>query len=140
MQDMAATLPNPGGPEQAGISARAVLRTQHSGEVYQPAPYFCLILTRSAVISSNGSAIFRACLHALTADRSTTELRWNFTCENANHRIMGTAVKLRVTDCITDGMRPSMPQPTKWAGIGSQIDAAMIFARANFVIVHCLVR
>jgi hypothetical protein len=26
-----------------------------------------------------------------------------------------------------------MPQPTKWQRIGNQIDAAMIFALANFV-------
>src|SRR6266705_1937120 len=41
-----------------------------------PAPFLCLGLLRSALISYNGSTIFRTCLHALTADRSTTELRW----------------------------------------------------------------
>jgi hypothetical protein len=29
-----------------------------------------------------------------------------------------------------------LPQPTEWQRIGNQIDAAMIFARADFVSVH----
>ena len=33
-----------------------------------------------------------------------------------------------------DGViRLSVPEPTEWQHIGHQIDAAMIFARANFV-------
>ena len=30
----------------------------------------------------------------------------------------------------------AVPQPTEWQHIGNQIDAAMIFARADFVSVH----
>ena len=30
----------------------------------------------------------------------------------------------------------AVPEPTKWQRIGNQIDAAMIFARADFVNVH----
>jgi hypothetical protein len=43
----------------------------------------------------------------------------------------------RVADCA----RPRVPPPTEWQRIGNQIDAAMIFARANFINVlrvsHC---
>ncbi len=34
--------------------------------------------------------------------------------------------------------RPSVPQATEWQRIGNQIDAAMIFARADFVKVRWL--
>jgi len=37
-----------------------------------------------------------------------------------------------VADCI----RLALPQPTNWQRIGNQIDAAMIFSRADFVNVH----
>ena len=43
---------------------------------------------------------------------------------------------LRVADCITDRIRLVIPQPTKWQRIGNQIDAAFVFARADFVKVH----
>ena len=36
----------------------------------------------------------------------------------------------RVADCM---IRRVIPQPTEWENIGNQIDAAMIFARADFV-------
>jgi len=36
----------------------------------------------------------------------------------------------RVADCI---IRRVILQPSEWQHIGNQIDAAMIFARANFV-------
>ena len=41
-----------------------------------------------------------------------------------------------VADCIADSVRFTIPQPTKGQRIGNQIDAAMIFARADFVKVH----
>jgi hypothetical protein len=50
---------------------------------------------------------------------------------NANHGIMRAAVKLCVADCVTNCARLAVPQPTEWQCIGNQIDAAMIFARAN---------
>jgi hypothetical protein len=43
---------------------------------------------------------------------------------------------LRVADCITDRIRLVIPQPTKWQRIGNQIDAAFVFARADFVNAH----
>jgi len=42
----------------------------------------------------------------------------------------------RVADCVRDGIRRAIPQPTKWQRIGDEIEAAMIFARADFVKVH----
>ena len=36
-------------------------------------------------------------------------------------------------DCIADRVRLTIPQPTEWQRIGNQIDAASIFARADFV-------
>jgi hypothetical protein len=38
-----------------------------------------------------------------------------------------------VPDCIRDGTRPAIPQPTEWQRIGNQIDAACVFAGAAFV-------
>jgi hypothetical protein len=38
-----------------------------------------------------------------------------------------------VPDCICDGIRPGVPQPTERQRIGNQIKAAFIFARADFV-------
>ena len=35
-----------------------------------------------------------------------------------------------VANCI---IRRVIPQPTEWENIGNQIDAAMIFARTDFV-------
>jgi hypothetical protein len=32
-----------------------------------------------------------------------------------------------VSDCIRDGLRLAIPQPTEWQRIGNQINAAMIF-------------
>jgi hypothetical protein len=40
---------------------------------------------------------------------------------------------LRVSDCIADCIWLSVPQTTERQRIGNQIDAAMIFARADFV-------
>jgi hypothetical protein len=31
----------------------------------------------------------------------------------------------------------AIPQPTEWQRVGNQIDAAKIFARVDFVGVHC---
>jgi hypothetical protein len=49
-------------------------------------------------------------------------------------------LKLCVADCVTDCVRLAVPQATEWQRIGNQIDAAMIFARADFVsmLVHHL--
>jgi hypothetical protein len=48
---------------------------------------------------------------------------------------------LCVSDCITDRVQLAIPEPTKRQHIGSEINAAMIFARADFVKVlnrfHC---
>jgi hypothetical protein len=43
---------------------------------------------------------------------------------------------LRVINCIARRVRPGIPQATEWQRIGNQIDATMIFARADFVNVH----
>jgi hypothetical protein len=52
---------------------------------------------------------------------------------NANHSIMLEAAKLRVADCVADCVWPGIPKPTEWRRIGNQVDAAMVFARADFV-------
>jgi len=39
---------------------------------------------------------------------------------------------LRLSDCVAHGIRSIVPQPTEWQRIGNQIDAAMVFARADF--------
>ena len=41
-----------------------------------------------------------------------------------------------VADCVAGSVRSIIPQPTEWQRIGNQIDAATIFARADFVGVH----
>ncbi len=56
---------------------------------------------------------------------------------NANHGVMLPTALLRVADCVRDGLRPGIPQPTERECIGNQIDAAFIFARADLVNVHC---
>jgi len=43
---------------------------------------------------------------------------------------------LGVVDCIGDGFRFAIPQPTEWQRIGNQIDAAFVLARTDFVNVH----
>jgi hypothetical protein len=43
---------------------------------------------------------------------------------------------LGVSDCIAYSNQPAIPQPTEWQRIRDQIDAAMIFKRADFVNVH----
>ena len=40
---------------------------------------------------------------------------------------------LRLADCVLDRVWLAVPQATEWQHIGNQIDAAMIFARADFV-------
>jgi hypothetical protein len=40
---------------------------------------------------------------------------------------------LRISDCVADCVWLSVPQATEWQRIGNQIDAAMIFAQADFV-------
>ena len=39
-------------------------------------------------------------------------------------------------DCIAYRVRLTIPQPTEWQHIGNEIDAALIFARSDFVNVH----
>src|SRR5438128_7764402 len=43
---------------------------------------------------------------------------------------------LCVSDCVGDSVSIAIPQPTEWQRIGNQIEAAFIFARADFVSVH----
>jgi hypothetical protein len=43
---------------------------------------------------------------------------------------------LRVGDCVDDSVSIAIPQPTEWENIGDEIDAAFIFARADFVNVY----
>ena len=38
-----------------------------------------------------------------------------------------------ISDSVRDRIGPGVPQPTERQPIGNQIDAAMIFARADFV-------
>jgi hypothetical protein len=40
---------------------------------------------------------------------------------------------LRVADCVAERVRLAIPQPTEWQRVGNEIDAAMIFARADLV-------
>jgi hypothetical protein len=57
---------------------------------------------------------------------------------NADHRIVRATVMLCVPNRIADRVRPALPQPTERQHVGNQIDAAFIFARVDFVSVHCL--
>ena len=47
---------------------------------------------------------------------------------------------LGVADCVAGSVRSVIPQPTEWQRIGNQIDAAMIFARPDFVKVRRTLR
>jgi hypothetical protein len=49
---------------------------------------------------------------------------------NANHGVVETAEKLRISHCVANF---AIPQATEWKSIGDQIKAAMIPARSNFV-------
>jgi hypothetical protein len=40
---------------------------------------------------------------------------------------------VRRIDCVHDGIWPGVPKPNEGRRIGDQIDAAFIFARADFV-------
>jgi hypothetical protein len=40
---------------------------------------------------------------------------------------------LCVSDCIAGRIRFAIPELTEWQRIGNQIDAALVFARADFV-------
>ena len=40
---------------------------------------------------------------------------------------------LRVVNCVADCIRLAVPHATEWQRIGNQIDAALIFAWADFV-------
>jgi hypothetical protein len=53
--------------------------------------------------------------------------------DHVSYEIIGFA---RVSDCLRDCLRRLIPQPTEWKRIGNQIDAAMIFARADCVNMH----
>ena len=52
---------------------------------------------------------------------------------NANHSVARATAKLCVVNCVTGCVWPTVPQPTEWQRSGNQIDAAFIFARADFV-------
>ena len=54
-------------------------------------------------------------------------------CRVLSHCIMETAEKLGVVHCISVCVGPAIPQATERQGVGNQIDAAMIFTRADFV-------
>ena len=41
-------------------------------------------------------------------------------------------------NCVADCVWLAVPQPTEWQRIGNQIDAAMIFARSDFVNRGCI--
>ena len=58
---------------------------------------------------------------------------------NANHGIMCAAVLAGVADCIAGSVRSVLPEPTERQRIGDQINAAMIFARTDFVNVGTVV-
>jgi hypothetical protein len=45
---------------------------------------------------------------------------------------------LRISDSVRDGVWLAIPQAAKGQRIGNQIDAAMIFARAEFVSVRII--
>ena len=51
---------------------------------------------------------------------------------------MSAAEKLCVADCVTDCVRLAIPEGTERQRIGNQIDAVMIFARADFISVRWL--
>jgi hypothetical protein len=46
---------------------------------------------------------------------------------------MFAAAVNRVARCIRDGIGIAIPEPTEWQRIGNEINAAFIFARADFV-------
>jgi hypothetical protein len=52
---------------------------------------------------------------------------------NANHGIIRAAAVFRVSDGVRNGVWAVIPQPTEWQRIAGKIDAAMIFARADFI-------
>ena len=52
---------------------------------------------------------------------------------NADHSILRAAAVLGIADCIPDCVRFAIPQATEWQSIENQLDAAMIFARADFI-------
>ena len=52
---------------------------------------------------------------------------------NANHSMFRPAEMLCVSDCVADRVRLAIPQPTERQHIGNQVDAALIFAWADFV-------
>jgi hypothetical protein len=43
---------------------------------------------------------------------------------------------LSIADCIADRIRLAVSEPTKWQHVRNQINAAIIFARADFVNMH----
>ena len=52
---------------------------------------------------------------------------------NANHSIVLPTAKLRVVDCIIDGVWLAIPQPTEWQRIGNKIGSAMIRGLQNWL-------
>jgi len=45
-----------------------------------------------------------------------------------------------IADCVGDSVNIAVPQPSEWQRIGNQIDAAFVFALADFVEVHLALR
>jgi len=52
---------------------------------------------------------------------------------NANHSIGCAAEVHRIPDCVLHRIRFAIPQPPEWQHIADQINAAMVFAWADFV-------
>ena len=52
---------------------------------------------------------------------------------NANHGVERATVKLCVVDCVGDCIRLAIPERAVGQNVGDEIEAAMIFARADFV-------
>jgi hypothetical protein len=50
---------------------------------------------------------------------------------NPNHNIMSPTEKLRISDCIPDSVRFTLPQPTERERIGNWINAATIFCASG---------
>jgi len=52
--------------------------------------------------------------------------------------MMCAAAKLCIVDRVVHGIWLAVPKATEWQRFGNQIDAAMTFARSDFVNVHFL--
>ena len=50
---------------------------------------------------------------------------------------MQAAEMLRVSDCVGDGVRIAIPQPTEWQRIGNEIEAYLLADLAQVISVNC---